>query len=201
MKINEELFVLGEILPSDKLAVAIVGTRNPSEWGKKKTKEFSNYLAKKGVTIISGLARGIDTIAHEEALRAKGRTIAILGSGIDIIYPPENKNLAQKIIKNGAIISQFPKGTPPLGKNFLIRNGLIAKFSICTIVVEGRLRSGTISTATQAANLGKEVFAIPGPKDNPASQAPLYLIEQGASIANSPKDVWEYLKNYPIVES
>jgi len=176
-------------------AVAIVGTRTPTKYGREIAYKFSFELAKNGITVVSGLARGIDTIAHRAALDAGGRTIAVLGSGVDVIYPPENKNLAKEIAKQGGLISPFSKGTPPIGKNFLIRNELIVKLSKAVLVIEGRKRSGTLSTATHAANLGVEVFAIPGPVNSPLSDAPLYLIEQGARVASSPEDILEYLNS------
>lgn len=174
-------------------AIAIVGTRTPTKYGLQMAYRFSYELAKNGVTIVSGLARGIDTVAHQAALDAGGCTIAVLGSGIDIIYPPENKKLAAQIAKNGRLVTPFPKGTPPLAKNFLIRNELIVKLSQAILVVEGRRRSGTLSTANYAANLGVEVFAVPGPVNSEMSEAPLYLIEQGARMARSPQDILEYL--------
>ena len=176
-------------MPRDKNAVAVVGTRVPSERGRKIAYEYSFYLAGHGVTIVSGLARGIDSVAHRAALAAGGRTIAVLGSGIDIIYPPENKGLAKEIAGHGAIVSQFPKGTKPLPKNFLERNGTIAKLSKCVLVIEGLKRSGTLSTAGWAANLNREVFVIPG------SEITDYLAREGATIANSPADILEYLKS------
>ncbi len=190
-----KLKILGSILEKDKKAVAIVGSRQMSEYGKKQAYYFSSVLAKNGITIVSGLARGIDTIAHTAALDAGGRTIAVLGSGIDIIYPPENFDLVQKIAKNGAVVSQFPNGTPPLGKNFLIRNKLIVELSLAVVVIEGKRRSGTISTANYAANIGREVFAIPGQIDSELSQAPLFLIENGAQIAHSPETIIDYINS------
>lgn len=185
-------FMSGKI---DQRTVAIVGTREPSEYGREIAYKFAYELAKNGVTIVSGLARGIDTIAHKAALDAGGRTIAVLGSGIDIIYPPENKTLAEEIKEHGRIISPFPDGTKPLGKNFLIRNGLIVELAQAVLVVEGRERSGTLSTATHAANQNKEVFAIPGPLNSPESYLPNYLIENGARIARSPQDILEYVNS------
>lgn len=175
--------------------VAIVGSRTPTRYGREVAYKFSYELARRGVTIVSGLARGIDTVAHTAALAAGGKTIAVLGSGIDIIYPPENKELAKRIAQNGRVVSPFPKGTKPIGKNFLIRNEFIVKLSKAVLVVEGRRRSGTLSTAAHAANLGVEVFAVPGPIDSPMSEAPNYLIEQGARVANSPWDILEYLES------
>lgn len=186
-KFNEELYILGEIKDIDKRAVAVVGSREMSERGRKLTEEFVKELVKSKVTIVSGLARGVDTVAHKTALGYGGRTIAVLGSGIDIIYPPENKNLAEQISKNGAVVSGFPFGTKPFPQNFLARNQLIVKLSLAVLVVEGKKRSGTISTANHAGNEAIEVFAIPG------SEATEYLIENGATIANSPQDVLRYL--------
>lgn len=187
------LYIEGKIKPQDDLAVAIVGTRKMTAYGKRVTEEFTRALVKKKVTIISGLAYGIDTIAHQTALAAGGRTIAVLGSGVDVIYPSENKFLARKIIKNGALVSEFPPGTKPLGKHFLVRNRIISGLSKAVLVVEGKRRSGTLSTATHAANQGREVFAVPGPINSPLSDAPLFLISQGANIAKNPEDVLEYL--------
>jgi DNA processing protein len=184
---NNDLYILGELKEHDKRAVAVVGTRSPSERGKKLTSRFVKELVKNNITIVSGLARGIDTVAHETALEYGGRTIAVIGSGLDIIYPPENKNLAEEITKNGAIVSGFPEGTKPLPENFLARNQIIVKMSQVVLVIEGKRRSGTISTANHAGNEGVEVFAIPG------SEATDYLIENGASIANTPQDVIQYL--------
>lgn len=178
-----DLFVLGEIKDSDKRAVAVVGSREMSERGKRLTELFVEELVKQNITIVSGLARGIDTVAHKTALDFKGRTIAVLGSGIDIIYPPENKKLSEAISKNGALVSGFPYGTKPEGKNFLARNQIIVKLSSAVLVIEGKRRSGTISTANHAANEGVEVFAIPG------SEATDYLIENGATSINNPQEL------------
>lgn len=182
--------ILGKILKKDKNAVAIVGTRMPTTKGKKLAHDFAYFLAGNGITIVSGLARGIDTEAHKATLDAGGRTIAVIGSGLDVIYPPENKKLADEISKSGAVVSEFPNGTKPLAKNFLARNRLIAKLSKAVLVIEGKKRSGTLSTASHAANLGVEVFAIPG------SEATDWLIENGASIARRPSDILQYLKNF-----
>lgn len=189
------LYIRGNFLKKDQKAVAIVGSRTASKYGLETAKRFSYELAKNGVTIVSGLARGIDTVAHLAALKAGGRTIAVLGSGLNIIYPPENKKLAEQITKNGALVSEFPENTQPLRHHFLERNKVIAGLSLAVIIIEGRRRSGTLSTARHAAELGREVFAIPGNIDSPLSEAPNYLIEQGARIAKSSEDVWEYLNS------
>lgn len=183
----EDIFVLGKLLPSDKKAVAVVGSRNMTQRGMILTKKYVKELVSKKITIVSGLARGIDTVAHKAALKNNGRTIAVLGSGLDIIYPPENSKLAEDITYNGCLISGFPYGTKPIGKNFLARNRLIVKLSLAVLVIEGNRRSGTLSTASHAGNEGVEVFAIPG------SEATDWLIENGATVAKDPKDVIEYL--------
>lgn len=181
------MYISGKILKKDKNAIAVVGSRLPSDRGKQLAYDFAYYLAGKGITIVSGLARGIDTIAHKAALAAGGRTIAVLGSGLDIIYPPENRNLAERISRNGALVSGFARGTKPYAKNFLARNRIIAKLSRAVLVIEGARRSGTLSTASHAASEGKEVFAIPG------SEATDWLIEQGANSVKSPKELIEFL--------
>ncbi|KKP47957.1 MAG: protecting protein DprA protein [Candidatus Woesebacteria bacterium GW2011_GWA1_33_30] len=181
------LYILGKLKKEDKRAVAIVGTRLPTERGKKLTEEFVKELVKNEITIVSGLARGIDTIAHLAALNCGGRTIAVIGSGLNVIYPPENKKLAEEISKNGALVSGFPYGTKPEGKNFLARNQLIVKLSKAVLVIEGKARSGTISTANHAANDGVEVFAIPG------SEATDYLIENGATPVQKAFEIVDYL--------
>lgn len=181
------MYISGKILKKDKNAIAVVGSRLPSAKGKRLAYDYAYYLAGKGITIVSGLARGIDTIAHKAALAAGGRTIAVLGSGLDIIYPPENRNLAETISKNGALVSGFVRGTKPYAKNFLARNRIIAKLSRAVLVIEGARRSGTLSTASHAANEGKEVFAIPG------SEATDWLIEQGANSVKSPKELIKFL--------
>ncbi len=195
-----KIFFAGEIKPEDRRAVAIVGSRLMSSYGKKIASDFSFYLSSNGITIISGLARGIDTVVHESALKAKGRTIAVLGSGLDIVYPPENAKLFERIVKRGAVISQFPLGTKPYGKNFLARNRTIAALSLAVVVVEGKKKSGTLSTASHAADLGKEVFAVPGPITSPLAEAPNFLLENGARIAKSPKEVLEYVKSINLTK-
>lgn len=182
-----KLYILGKILKSDAKAIAVVGSRNASFRGEALTKKFVKEFVKEGYTIISGLAKGIDTVAHQTALREKGRTIAVLGSGIDIIYPSENKDLAREIIKHGALVSPFSLGTKPLPKNFLARNRIIVGLSRAVLVIEGKRRSGTLSTASWAANAGIDVFAIPG------SEATDWLINEGANSVKSPKEVIDKL--------
>jgi DNA processing protein len=189
----KKLYIAGDIIDADKKAVAIIGSRRMSDYGKKMAWEFSLYLAEKGVTIVSGMARGVDTIAHKAALFANGRTIAVLGSGIDVIYPPENSFLANTISKHGAVVTEFELGTPPYAKNFLSRNRIISGLSIATLVVEGSARSGTLSISNWAANQGRDVFAIPGRVDSPLSALPNYLIENGAIPVTKPEDVLDML--------
>lgn len=182
------LFIKGKLLKKDAKAVAVVGARRMTPRGKALTRRYVAYLVKAGCTIVSGLARGVDTQAHLSALEGGGRTLAVLGSGLDIIYPSENWELAEEIVKHGALVSAFPKGTKPYPGNFLARNRLIVSLAQAVLVVEGARRSGTLSTAAWAANAGVEVFAIPG------SEATDWLIDQGATIANRPRDIVQYLK-------
>jgi DNA processing protein len=185
-----EVFVKGDYLDKDRQAVAIVGTRKTSKRGEDMAYKFSYAFAKKGITIVSGLARGIDTRAHMGALAApQGRTIAVLAHGLDRIYPAENRELADKIIKHGCLMTKFAEGTTPLPKNFLARNQIIAGLSKAVLVVEGERRSGSISTANHAANMGIEVFAIHG---SPATD---FLIENGADVVRTPEDILKYLRS------
>lgn len=183
------IHISGKYLKKDNRAIAIVGSRLSTEYGKKMAWNFSSYLAKQGFTIISGLARGIDSVAHLAALKSGGRTIAVLGHGLDMIYPSENASLAREIVENGALITEFSLGTPPLKSNFLARNRIISGLSIGVLVVEGARRSGTLSIANWAASQNREVFAIPGRLDSETSYLPNYLIEQGANIVTKPQDI------------
>jgi DNA processing protein len=182
-----DLYILGKLKEQDKKAVAVVGSREMTTRGKQLAERFVKELVKEKITIVSGLARGVDTIAHQTALDNGGRTIAVLGSGIDVVYPPENEKLYSEISKNGAVVSGFPKGAKPLPQNFLARNQIIVKMSLAVLVIEGKRRSGTISTANHAANESVEVFAIKG------SEATDYLIENGATAVQSPKEIVDYL--------
>lgn len=192
-EIPSKLFVKGRLLKRDRKAVAIVGSRTATKYGLDNAYKFAYELAKNKITIISGMARGIDTASHKGALDAGGRTIAILGSGIDVIYPRENADLFAGIIKNGAVISEFALGTPPFRHNFLQRNRLVSGISLAVLIIEGRRRSGTLSIANRAADQGKEVFAIPGPVNSPLSALPHYLIDSGARIATKPQDLLDLL--------
>lgn len=189
----KRIYVAGNILKKDSKAVAIIGSRKMSEYGQKVAWDFSSALAKKGITIVSGLARGVDTVAHMAALSVGGRTIAVLGSGIDWIYPPENKDLANEIVLSGAVVTEFSPGTPPIGKNFLSRNRIISGLSVAILVVEGARRSGTLSITNWALDQGRDVFAIPGRVDSHLSELPNFLIENGAIPASKPEDILDRL--------
>jgi len=172
----------GEFDGTDQWAVAVVGTRRVTAYGRQVADEIGSQLARHGVTVISGLARGIDSIAHQSCLKSGGRTIAVLGSGVDQIYPPEHKQLAERIIANGAVISDYPLGTQPDGANFPPRNRIISALSQAVVVVEASERSGALITAAFAAQQGREVFAVPGSIYAPQSAGTNRLIESGAHI-------------------
>mgnify|MGYP001066702213 FL=1 len=188
------LYLRGTLIPADEFAVAMVGTRRVSPYGQQITRDTSLYLAGNGLTIVSGLARGVDGLAHQHALKAGGRTIAVLGSGVDVIYPPEHRKLAEAILENGAIISDYPLGTQPEGINFPPRNRIISGLSLATIVVEAGERSGALITADFALEQGRDVFAVPGNVLSPASRGTNRLIQKGAYAMVSPQDVLDVLE-------
>jgi DNA processing protein len=183
------LYVIGnpEVLNDPQLA--IVGSRNPTPQGQETALEFSEYLAGRGLAITSGLALGIDSAAHRGALRAQGITLAVLGSGVDVIYPRSNQPLAGEIQRQGALISGFPLGTPPRREHFPQRNGIIAGLCLGTLVVEAARRSGSLITARLAANQSREVFAIPGSIHSPLSRGCHELIRQGAKLTETAHDI------------
>lgn len=189
------LFVRGELSQADRWAVAVVGTRRLTAYGRQVTKELVVALAHNGVTVVSGLARGIDGIAHKAALDAGGRTIAVLGCGVDVVYPPENRQLAEEILseKRGALVSEYPMGTQPEGRNFPPRNRIISGLSLGVIIVEAGDRSGALITASFALEQDREVFAVPGNINSPASIGPNRLIQQGAKLVTCVEDVLEEL--------
>ena len=193
------LYVCGEILPQDCFSIAIVGSRLASLYGIKTAERLSRELSCRGWTIISGMARGIDTAAHKGALKSGGRTIAVLGCGLDIIYPSENKKLRNEIMLQGAIISEFPLGTPPEKFNFPIRNRIISGFSLGTIVVEAAKRSGALITANYALEQGKEIFAVPGHINSSTSQGTHQILKEGAKLVENADDILEELQ--PIIKS
>jgi len=184
------LYVCGN-LKKDAVNVAIVGSRLASTYGKYTTERISRELALQGVTVVSGLARGIDSAAHRGALLAHGQTIAVLGSGPDIIYPPENKKLFADIAREGAIVSEFPLGTPPRAANFPARNRIISGMSYGVVVVEAGEKSGSLITARLALEQGREVFAVPGSIDAAGSRGTNKLIKQGAKLIENTGDILE----------
>lgn len=188
------LFVKGRVLPQDNKSIGVVGTRRVTSYGKLVTEQLVTDLLDEGFTIVSGLARGVDGIAHQVALQKKGRTIAVLGSGLDYIYPPEHKGLAQKITQNGALISEYPLGTKPFQANFPARNRIIAGLSLGVVVTEAIIKSGTQITASWAADYGREVFAVPGNIESQYSKGPHLLIKQGAKLTENIDDILEELK-------
>lgn len=183
------VYVRGEITPQDEWAVAVVGTRRITPYGRQVTEEVAAFLARNGVTVVSGLARGIDSTAHKAALNAGGRSIAVLGSGVDRIYPDENRKLAEKMIERGALISDYPLGTPPEGTNFPPRNRLISGLCIAVVIVEAGHKSGALITADFAVNQGREVFAVPGNIFAPQSKGTNRLVRDGAHPLLSPEDL------------
>jgi len=183
------LYVRGRLVPEDGLAVAIVGSRHATPYGIEVAERLAADLASRGVTVVSGLARGVDSAAHRGALEAGGRTIAVLGSGVDVIYPPEHRRLAALIEESGAVVSQFPPGTPPLAQHFPIRNRVIAGLSLGVVIVEATDRSGSLITAGLAADLGREVMAVPGRVTSPESRGAHLLIQDGAALVADWEDV------------
>jgi DNA processing protein len=193
------LYVRGQLDPGDPLMVAMVGSRRGSFYGRTITRRISQELATAGVTIVSGMARGIDTAAHLGALEAGKRTVAVFGCGIDVIYPPENKKLFYDIIAHGAVISEFPLSTPPDGKNFPRRNRIISGVSLGVVIVEAAADSGSLITASHALEQGREVFAVPGNVGMATSKGTHRLIKQGAKLVEEAQDILtEILPQYGV---
>ncbi|MCI0411189.1 DNA-processing protein DprA [bacterium] len=182
------LYVRGE-LRADEVCVALVGSRKATTYGLNATQALTRDLSKAGVTVISGLARGVDARAHSVVIQEEGRTIAVLGSGIDVIYPSEHRSLADRIARSGAVISEFPMGTPPNRENFPVRNRIISGLSLAVVVVEASRKSGSLITARMANEQGREVLAVPGNVFNESSQGCHALIKDGAALVESWKDV------------
>jgi DNA processing protein len=187
------LYLRGSLVETDIWAVAIVGTRRASVYGREVARTVAHELAGHGVTVVSGMALGVDTVAHGAALDAGGRTIAVLGSGVDQIYPPENRGLAHRIVEQGALISEYPLGTRPEAGNFPPRNRIISGLSKGVVIVEAGQRSGALITARFAADQGRDVFAVPGSILHPGSAGCNVLIRQGATPLLSAGDVLDQL--------
>jgi DNA processing protein len=190
------LYVKGRLTPKDKNAVAIVGSRRTTPYGQETARRLAYQLAYVGVTVVSGGARGIDTAAHQGALRAQGRTIAVLGNGINIVFPPENAELFERITAGGAVITQFPFNRKADKQSFPIRNRIVAGMTLGTVVVEANLTSGALITANMAVDNGRQIFAVPGRIDSPQSKGCHDLIKKGAKLCEGAEDIlseFEYL--------
>ncbi|HEY4952607.1 MAG TPA: DNA-processing protein DprA [Verrucomicrobiae bacterium] len=190
------LYVKGDLTAKDKNAVAMVGSRQTTHYGLETARKLAYQLAYVGVTVVSGGARGIDTAAHQGALSAKGRTVAVLGTGINLIFPPENAELFERITANGAVVTQFPFNRPADKQSFPIRNRIVAGMTLGTVVVEADLHSGALITSNFATEYGRQVFAVPGRIDSPRSKGCHDLIKKGAKLCEGVEDIlseFEYL--------
>ncbi len=194
------LYVKGTFAPADQWTVAIVGTRRATAYGREVTLALVRDLVRSHVTIVSGLARGIDGAAHQAALDAGGRTIAVLGHGVDHLYPPEHRKLAERIVEQGALVTDYPVGTPPDGPNFPPRNRIISGLSLGIVVVEGDVKSGARITADFAMEQGRDVFAVPGNILQRASHLPNSLIQEGAIPVLGAEDILERLNLNMVAE-
>lgn len=193
------LYVRGQLRKTDALALAIVGTRGASQYGRSQAERFARSLARGGLTIVSGLARGIDVAAHLGAIEADGRTIAVLSSGVAEVYPPQHAAIAERIVSHGALISEMPPGAKPRKGMFPQRNRLISGLTLGTLVIEAAERSGALITARLAGEQGREVFAVPGLVSNPNARGCHQLIRDGAHLVQDPDDILAELG--PMVES
>src|SRR3954451_4131166 len=190
------LYVKGRLSAKDKNAVAMVGSRMTTPYGQEVARKLSYQLAYVGVTVVSGGARGIDTAAHQGALSAKGRTVAVLGTGINLVFPPENAELYERIANNGAVLTQFPFNRPGDKQTFPIRNRIVAGMTLGTVVVEANLTSGALITANFANEYGRQIFAVPGQINSPRSKGCHDLIKKGAKLCEGAEDIlseFEYL--------
>jgi DNA processing protein len=190
------LYVKGELTAKDKNSVAMVGSRQTTHYGIETARKLAYQLAYVGVTVVSGGARGIDTAAHQGALSAKGRTIAVLGTGINLVFPTENAELFERIAANGAIMTQFPFNRPADKQSFPIRNRIVAGMTLGTVVVEANATSGALITANMAVEAGRQIFAVPGRIDSPRSKGCHELIKKGAKLCEGVEDIlseFEYL--------
>ena len=188
------LYCKGEMLPTDEKSIGIVGSRSCTSYGKRMTQLLAEGLARMGWTVVSGLARGIDGVAHQSALEAGGRTIAVLANGLSTVYPPEHKELAQAVAARGAVITETPMTVAPQAGMFPARNRIISGLSRAVVVVEANARSGALITATHAAEQGREVFAFPGNADSAASAGCLELIRKGVRLIRNLDDLLEDLQ-------
>ncbi|MCS7060377.1 MAG: DNA-processing protein DprA [Anaerolineae bacterium] len=194
------LYLRGALVDADEWAVAIVGTRRATVYGQAVAEMLAAELARNHVTVVSGMARGIDAVAHHAALDAGGRTIAVLGCGVDVVYPPEHRKLAQRIIEHGALVSDYPPGTQPEAGNFPPRNRLISGLSLGVVVVEADEQSGALITAHFAADQGRDVFAVPGNILNRSSRGANRLIQRGAKLVLDTADILEELNLGAVAE-
>lgn len=185
------IYVKGRLEKQDMIAIALVGTRTPTSYGKEVAEKFASELSERGVTVVSGLARGVDSWAHRGALNRRGRTIAVLGCGVDIIYPPENRRLYEEISQGGALLSEFPFGVKPEKIHFPLRNRIISGLTLGTLVVEAAARSGSLITAQLALEQGRDVFAVPGKITSLYSQGTNWLIKNGAKLVSNVEDLIE----------
>jgi DNA processing protein len=188
------LYVRGQLTAADEWSLALVGTRRATTYGRQCSEEFAEGLAQSSITVVSGLARGIDSIAHKAALKAGGRTIAVLACGLDMVYPPENLRLAQEIVDRGALVSDYPIGTQPRSEYFPRRNRIMVGFSLGVLVIEGDIKSGALITARQALDENREVFAVPGSIYAPTFRGTNSLIQNGqAKLVTMLEDILEEL--------
>ena len=194
------LYLRGKLEADDQWAVSIVGTRRITSYGRQMAAKIATRLSQAGITVVSGLARGVDGIAHKSTLEQGGRTLAVLGSGVDRIYPPDHRQLAAQIMDRGALISDYPPGTPPEASNFPPRNRIISGLSMATVVVEAGRRSGALITAEFAVEQGREVFAVPGNVLSPQSKGTNRLIQEGARILLDPQEILEVLDLTRVTE-
>lgn len=188
------LYCRGEILPRDRHAVAIVGTRRATRYGLRQTEAFARGLAEAGVTIVSGLARGVDGVAHRTAVEAGGRTLAAMAGGLLRIYPPEHAELASRVAESGALLAEAPPPMPPMSGSFPQRNRIISGLSLGVLVIEAAERSGALITARHAAEQGRDAFALPGPVESPVSRGCHRLIQEGGKLVMSVEDVLDELE-------
>lgn len=195
------LYALGDTSLLNGLSIAMVGTRTPTAYGRKAGATLAADLSALGVTIVSGMARGIDGVCHEAALQAGGSTIAVLGTAIDVAYPPEHASMYRRIAEQGLVISEYPIGTPGHPGMFPQRNRIIAGIAYGTVVVEADARSGSLITADETLDANRDLFAVPGPITSPKSRGTLSLLKQGAKLVTEAKDIWEeYQALLPVAE-